>query len=190
MAGAAAAVFVDAQADVERLVGALGKGLPGTEVAVDSDGDEERGVGEVELARVAHAVRLRALAAEHDDKAVVLGLAAEHRAVGGAAEGENCSPSGSFTNWGMMTPGVRKAPWMPRAGHEPPCSASTKGVALKRLVMFPARSARRKKKGTPRRPSCWSVVSLWQTCSTLTQKADALRSMSYFVSSASECTSS
>src|SRR3546814_8942638 len=69
------------------------------------------------------------------------------------------SPSGSSTNCGTMTPGVRNEVWMFHTGQAPPYSAMLKEVALNRLVTLPALSTRRKKNGTPRAPSRWRVVS-------------------------------
>ena len=91
---------------------------------------------------------------------------------------KNLSPSGSSTNCGNMTPGVRKAVWRFQTGQDPPYSAMLKLVALNLLVTFPALSTRKKKNGTPRFVSLCKVVKRWQTCSNETAKAEPIRSMS------------
>ena len=58
---------------------------------------------------------------------------------------KNLSPSGSSTNCGNITPGVRKAVWRFQTGQDPPYSAMLKLVALNLLVTFPALSTRKKK---------------------------------------------
>jgi hypothetical protein len=85
-------------------VGALGAGLARADVAVDSDGHEEASVLLVELGSVAHAMRLRAFAAENNDKAAVLRLAAEDGAVGRAAEGEELFALGQLHELGDDDP--------------------------------------------------------------------------------------
>ena len=63
---------------------------------------------------------------------------------------KNLSPSVSSTYCGRITPGVRNAVCRFQTGHDPPCSAMLKLVALKRFVTLPALSTLRKKKGTHR----------------------------------------
>lgn len=60
----------------------------------------------------------------------------------------------------------------------PPALEKWKSLADWRLDMLPARSTRMKKKGTPRAPGRYSVLSLWHTVSKPTPNFWASRSMS------------
>ena len=71
---------------------------------------------------------------------------------------KNFSPSGSSTNCGKITPGVRNAVCRFQTGQDPPYSAMLKLVALNRLVTLPALSTLKKKNGTPRFVSRCKVV--------------------------------